>query len=480
MSTTITSLPAPIKAFFDATKKQSTKDVLSCFATDATITDEGVTMRNHYILKAWIVANWLIPKPTITINSTTQVGSLYVLSVTMDGDYAADYNIHEPFPLDFHIALTPAGDHIAALTITGPGEGTMTAVYATHTSPADPLTALAVGRVPVPAVPDGWVLVRLRAASLNMHDVWTLRGLVHPRVTFPHTLGLDGVGVLATSSSSGEQEKLVGIYGLLSDDDDFRGDETQDPARHFLSDFVSGTLATFVAIPRRNAVPLPLGMTATTAAALGAAWLTAYRMIFTQAASVLSPGRLVLVQGSSGGVASALIQLAAAAGFRVWATGRTPEKRRIASELGAEKVFEPGFEVPEGERPDAVFDTAGAATWSHSIASVRVGGVVVACGFHSKVGKDMHEREGEGEGEGGVQWGNVGEVSMNLMRCIADQIQIKGVYAGTLEDYRNLLAFVHSKGIMPRIAKVLPLENAAEGLRDMYKGTTSGKIVITM
>src|SRR3712207_8696454 len=99
-------------------------------------------------------------------------------------------------------------------------------------------------------------------------------------------------------------------------------------------------------------------------------------MLFVK--SGLRPGSTVLVQGASGGVATALIVLGRAAGYRMWVTSRSEEKRAAALALGADRAFENGARLPE--RVDGVMETVGEATWSHSIKSLRPGGVLVISG----------------------------------------------------------------------------------------------------
>jgi len=118
--------------------------------------------------------------------------------------------------------------------------------------------------------------------------------------------------------------------------DDWRDDETLDPRWHILSERVPGTFADYVAVPKRNAIPLPGGISALDASVLGTAWLTAYRALFTK--SNLKPGETMLVQGASGGMSTALIQLGHAAGFEVWATSRSSKGRELAEKLGAPHV----------------------------------------------------------------------------------------------------------------------------------------------
>ncbi len=132
-------------------------------------------------------------------------------------------------------------------------------------------------------------------------------------------------------------------------------------------------------VPARNVVPKPAELSWAEAACLSTAWLTAYRMLFTK--SGLRPGQTVLVQGASGGVASACIAMARAAGFRVYATARTEDKQAAALELGAHEAFASGARLPE--RVDAVMETVGDATWSHSLKSLKPGGRIVVSGATS-------------------------------------------------------------------------------------------------
>ncbi|HEY4024711.1 MAG TPA: alcohol dehydrogenase catalytic domain-containing protein, partial [Pseudonocardiaceae bacterium] len=206
----------------------------------------------------------------------------------------------------------------------------MFAVYADRPSPDDPLAALVVGERPEPRVPDGWVSVRVKAASLNMHDLWTLRGVGIKPDQFPMILGCDGAGELPDGSE-------VVIHSVITSPG-WVGDETLDPRRTLLTEKHQGTFADLVTVPAHNVLPKPAGLSFAEAACMGTAWLTAYRMLFVK--SGLRPGQTMLVQGASGGVSTALIALGKAAGLRVWVTGRTEEKRAVATELGADAVFE--------------------------------------------------------------------------------------------------------------------------------------------
>src|SRR6478735_10611607 len=170
----------------------------------------------------------------------------------------------------------------------------MLAVTCVSQSETDPLAGLEVGERPEPQVPDGWTTVRLRTTALNHHDLFSLRGVGLPADRLPMVLGCDGAGVDAEGNE-------VIVHAVIPSDG-WRGDETLDPRRTLLSELHDGTLAQKVLIPAGNVVPKPETMSWETAACLSTAWLTAYRMLFTN--SGVQPGGTVLVQGAGGGVAT--------------------------------------------------------------------------------------------------------------------------------------------------------------------------------
>jgi NADPH:quinone reductase-like Zn-dependent oxidoreductase len=320
----------------------------------------------------------------------------------------------------------------------------MFAVYAAEPNADAPLQSLRVGDRPEPEAPDGWVSVTVNAASLNMHDIWTLRGVGIKPDQFPMILGCDGAGRL----DDGTEVVLHSIIG----DPTWFDDETLDPKRNMLTERHQGSFAEKVVVPRRNAIPRPQGMTAAQGAVMGTAWLTAYRMLFTR--SGLQPGQTMLVQGASGGVSTALVQLGRAAGMRVWVTGRSEEKRAVAERLGAHATFATGERLPG--RVDAVFETVGEATWSHSMRALKPGGVIVVSGATS------------GPNPGA-----------DLQRLFFLQLRVIGSTMGTRDELANLLEFVANAGIAPEIGLELPMERAEEGFRAMLDGNTVGKIVFT-
>jgi NADPH:quinone reductase-like Zn-dependent oxidoreductase len=322
----------------------------------------------------------------------------------------------------------------------------MFAVYATHAAPNDPLSALKIGEMPEPAVPKDWVRVKVSHASLNRHDLFTLRGISgHPGgIKFPIILGNDAAGTLDDGTP-------VVIYPMMGSAD-WRGDETLDPAWHIPSEFIHGTFADFAVVPKRNAIPLPKTLSPLHASVLGTAWLTAYRALFTK--SRLRGGDTVLIQGATGGMATALVQLGRAAGFEVWATSRTKEGRAQAKALGAHQAFAANEPLPR--KVPAVVDNIGSDTWTHSMASLARGGTLVVTG------------------------GTTGfEAPLNLLPLIADQLTITGSIMGTLDDMKNMINLIAQARIEPEIGGVLPMEQAEEAFRAMWESRTRGKTVFT-
>ncbi len=321
----------------------------------------------------------------------------------------------------------------------------MFAVYAGSIHPDNPLEGLVIGERPEPEVPEGWTTVTVKAASINHHDVWSLRGVGLREESLPMILGCDAAGL-------DEDGNEVIVHAVISDPS-WRDDETLDPRRSLLSERYQGTFAERVAVPRRNVVPKPEGLSMAEAACLPTAWRTAYRMLFTQ--SGLRPGDAVLVQGAGGGVATAAIALGRAAGFRVFATSRDADKRERAIELGAHEAFESGARLPQ--KVDAVIETVGAATWSHSIKSMRPGGTIVIAGATSGDAPKAAE----------------------LTRIFFQQMRVHGSTMGTRDELARLAEFLDVTGVRPVIEAEIAMEDAAQGLQKVIDGDLFGKIVLT-
>ncbi|MEU0480461.1 MULTISPECIES: zinc-binding dehydrogenase [unclassified Streptosporangium] len=318
----------------------------------------------------------------------------------------------------------------------------MFAVTATQIDPDNPLAGLTLGERPEPQVPEGWTTVTVRAVSLNHHDLFTLKGVGIRAEQLPMVLGTDAAGY-------DEDGNEVIVHSVIGNG----ADETLDPKRSLLSEKYDGTFAERVVVPRRNLVPKPAALSFEEAACLPTAWLTAYRMLFDKAG--LEPGSTVLVQGAGGGVATALILLGRAGGYRIWATSRSEKKRARALELGADQVFEDGARLPE--RVDAVMETVGQATWAHSLKALRPGGRIVISGATSGV---------------------VPPAELN--RIFFLQLSVIGSTMGTRDQLGRLARFMEQTGTRPLIDRVLPLTEAREGIAAMHEGELFGKVVFTL
>ena len=317
------------------------------------------------------------------------------------------------------------------------------AAYAAHISADDPLSGLEVGDRPEPEVPDGWTTVTVRAAALNHHDLWSLRGVGLAEDKLPMILGCDAAGV-------DEDGNDVVIHSVIGDVTAGGGDETLDPKRTLLSELHPGTLAERVAVPRRNLVAKPASLSFAEAACLPTAWLTAYRMLVTRGG--LRPGGSVLVQGAGGGVATAAISLAVALGATVYATSRDATKRERAHKLGATAV-PTGDRLPE--RVDLVIETVGEATLDHSMKSLKPGGRVVLAGATS---------------------GPTPKV--NLQRLFFLQLSIIGSTMGTRDELEALLTLLDDTGCRPVIDRTVPLADARDAFAQMDRGELFGKIIL--
>jgi NADPH:quinone reductase-like Zn-dependent oxidoreductase len=205
-------------------------------------------------------------------------------------------------------------------------------------------------------------------------------------------------------------------------------------------------------VPAYNVVDKPDELSFEEAACLPTAWLTAYRMLATK--SALRVGDTVLVQGAGGGVATAAIQLAGVLGYRVWVTSRDEAKRARALELGAQAAFEPGARLPE--RVDAVIETVGEATWSHSLKALRPGGTIVVSGATSGPNPPA-----------------------DLARVFFLQLNVVGSTMGTRDELEALVRLLVDTGVRPTIDHVYDLRDARSAFERLASGEVMGKIVLT-
>ena len=312
----------------------------------------------------------------------------------------------------------------------------MRAAVAVGADQKEPLRGLSVGEAPEPATPEGWVTVEVRAASLNHHDLWSLRGVGLPAERLPMILGCDAAGV------DPEGNEVV-IYPVVPDPGDPRGFS-------LLSERHPGTLAERVAVPRDNLIAKPAGLSFLEAACLPTAWLTAFHMLTTRGR--VDEGAAVLVQGAGGGVATAAVALALAMGKRVYATSRDAGKRERIAALGATAV-EPGARLPE--RVDVVIESVGEPTFDHSMKCAAPGARIVVCG---------------------ATGGHLATV--DLRRLFAMRLELLGSTMGSRAELAALLDLCVEKEVRPIIDSTYGFTAVADAFAHLSSGDVVGKVAL--
>lgn len=325
----------------------------------------------------------------------------------------------------------------------------MKAIYASTVNHEDPLTAIAVGNQPEPEPRPYWSTVETRAVTINRHDLWSLQGVGLRADQTPMILGTDGAGVLV-DDIPGRRDLAAGddvvAYTVIGSDGAGVGPGER---RSILTEKYPGTMAERFAVPSANIFRMPENLDYVEAAALGTSWLTAYSMLFS--AARINPGDSVLIQGAGGGVSTAAIQLARAAGLEVHVTSRSETKRELARDLGAQYVYASGERL--AHKVDAVIESVGAATWSHSVTSVRPGGTIAICGATS-----------------GDQPG------AELTRIFFQDLRVQGVTMGSRDDFARLLRFVELADLHPVIASRFSIDQVHDAFRTVLAGEQFGKI----
>jgi len=319
------------------------------------------------------------------------------------------------------------------------------AAVAVRIDEKDPLSAL--------ELKDGWpqpepgpnqVRIKVAATTVNMHDLWVLRGVGVKPEAFPKILGCDIVGW----DPEGNE---VMVTGSFADPDAGGGDETFDPNRALVSERLPGSFGEYTVAPARNVIPKPPWLSFREAACLNVGWSTTYRMLFTRGHA--QPGERVLIQGAGGGVATAAIAMARAAGLEVVVASRSEAKRRRALELGAHEVVASGERLKEPV--DLALDSVGAATWKHSLRSLRPGGRVVTCG--ATTGSD---------------------IALELPRVFYHQVSIIGSTSGSRAETLRMLRFMQAAKLRPVIDSVFPFQQIHDAFRRLQQAELFGNVVV--
>jgi NADPH:quinone reductase-like Zn-dependent oxidoreductase len=321
---------------------------------------------------------------------------------------------------------------------------------------------------PDPVAGKSEVVIDIEYCGLNHLDIWTRQGTTTPgkKIRLPHICGCDIVG----TASNGQR---VMVYpGVSCGKCQYcrKGRGRTNRSRENLcsrfaiigglSDY-NGGYAERVAVPKKNVIRLPRGLKSEVAATLAVSYLTAWNMLQTNA---VSKGKTILVYGASSGLGMATIQLAKALGASVITTVSSNSKHDLAKKLGADHVIDRTRQdiadeikkiIPAGV--DIVIDHVGAATWPVSIAVLRQGGRMAACGMTS---------------------GNEGTVPIRAF--YTKQIVMIGYLMGTMAQLKELINFVMRKKIQPVIDSVFPLQDAKDAQERTEAGLHAGKILLKL
>jgi 2-desacetyl-2-hydroxyethyl bacteriochlorophyllide A dehydrogenase len=316
-----------------------------------------------------------------------------------------------------------------------------------------------VSDYPTPKASEGHVVIRVRAASFNYHDVFTMRGMPGIKVPLPVVIGLDMAGEMAEVGPGVAGWKL-GDRVLVNPVNKKKG---------LMGEMLDGGMAEYCLVAAEQLVAMPDAVTFEDAAALPVAYGTAHRMLITHA--TVKAGQRVLVLGASGGVGTGCVILAKLLGAEVIACASSAEKLDRLKALGAdhgvnyqdtdwskwavEKYGKPQRRSYDGG-VDAVINFTGGDTWVPSLRCLKRGGKLLVCG--ATAGYDPKE---------------------DLRYVWSFELQIIGSNSFYDEDLAALMDLIAAGKIKPVIDKVLPLEQAREGLRLIADREVIGKVVVT-
>jgi NADPH:quinone reductase-like Zn-dependent oxidoreductase len=325
-----------------------------------------------------------------------------------------------------------------------------------------------IGDFPDPARPQGNAVMRVHAAALNHADLYMRdngKGITHE---LPMVLGLDAAGeIVEADPGSGLKPGMrVVTYPM-----EFcgtceycqAGEQPWCRNLQIIGEQRHGTYSEYLSARAGCFLPMPENLDWSQAAALPAAYMTAWRMVFGK--SPLHPNETVLIHGVGGGVALAALQLAVLAGATAIVTSGSDEKLAKAKALGAaaginyhrDKVAANVHELTNGRGVDMVIDNVGAATWEDSLRAAAWGGRIIVCGATTG-----------------------GHPSADLQRVFVRQLQIIGSTAANLNEYRALLRTVTAGRIKPVVDSVYAMDDALEALARMEAARQFGKIVLTI
>jgi NADPH:quinone reductase-like Zn-dependent oxidoreductase len=316
-----------------------------------------------------------------------------------------------------------------------------------------------VADYPTPKATEGHVVIRVRAASFNYHDVFTVRGMPGIKVPLPVIIGLDMAGEIA--------EVGAGVSGWKASDRVLVNPVNK--TKGLMGEMLDGGMAEYCAVPADQLVAMPAGVSFEDAASLPVAYGTAHRMLITH--KTVKAGDRVLVLGASGGVGTGCVLLAKMLGAEVIACASSDEKLKRLKALGADEVVDytktdwSKWAVEKYGKPqrrtydggvDAVINFTGGDTWVPSLRCLKRGGKLLVCG--ATAGYDPKE---------------------DLRYVWSFELQIVGSNSFYDDDLAARMALIGAATSRPVIVRVLPLEQAREGLRLIQDREVIGKVVVT-
>jgi NADPH:quinone reductase-like Zn-dependent oxidoreductase len=311
---------------------------------------------------------------------------------------------------------------------------------------------------PVPRATEGHVVIRVRASSFNYHDVFTVRGMPGIKVPLPVVVGLDMAGEI-TEVGAGVSGWKPGDRVLVNPLNKKKG---------LMGEMLDGGMAQYCLVAADQLIKMPAGVSFEAAAALPVAYGTAHRMLITH--KTVKAGDRVVVLGASGGVGTGCIILAKHLGAHVIACTSSAEKMQKLKELGADEVLNvkdtdfSKWAVEKYGKPqrrsydggvDVVINFTGGDTWHPSLRCLKRGGKLLVCG--ATAGYDPKE---------------------DLRYIWSFELQVIGSNSFYDDDLQALMQLIAEGTIQPVIDKVLPLEEAREGLRLIQDREVIGKVVV--
>ena len=316
-----------------------------------------------------------------------------------------------------------------------------------------------VSDYPMPKAVEGHVVIRVRASSFNYHDVFTVKGMPGIKVPLPVIIGLDMAGEV-TEVGAGVTQWKTGDRVLVNPVNKKKG---------LMGEMLDGGMAQYCLVAADQLVKMPDGVSFEDAASLPVAYGTAHRMLITH--NTVKKGDRVLVLGASGGVGTGCVILAKLLGAEVIACASSDEKLKALKDMGADEVVDytktdwSKWAVEKYGKPqrrtydggvDVVINFTGGDTWVPSLRCLKRGGKLLVCG--ATAGYDPKE---------------------DLRYVWSFEIEIKGSNSFYDDDLAGLMTMIQKGQIKPVIDKVLPLEQAAEGLRLIQDRKVIGKVVVT-